>query len=212
MPRSPFMLLPNATGRPGSPTFPPPDPNAVSPPVRDLDEAFQDLARDPFSGQGEPFKLFKLLGNQMPHTGAPPVVDNQPVINTQGTLSNPVQPQAQTPFQLPPGPAQPFQLGQRNQGGIGGFLAGLLGRELPPSLPTNPQVSVPELSNLSAEAARGGDPQRASTLRGLLERRQDVGPQGPLSTETPLTTADPNTQGGTFQNPFGIFERPEFQQ
>lgn len=144
----------------------------------------------------------------MPHTGAPPVVDNQPVINTQGTLSNPIQPsQVRPPLQLPPPPTQPFQLGQRDTGsmfpGIG-LLQGLLGREGRPSLPANQQVSIPELSGFISESARSGDAQRTKTLKGLLERRQDVGPQGPLSTETPLTTADPGEEKK------GIFDRLPF--
>lgn len=151
----------------------------------------------------------------MPHSGAPPVVDNQPVINTQGTLSNPVQPQVRPPLQLPPPPTQPFQLGQRDVGQgplLGTLLQGLLGREGRPSLPANQQVSIPELSNLSAEAARSGDFQRSKTLRGLLERRQDVGPQGPLSTETPLTTADPGEKKrGIFDSlPFNVIAEEAF--
>ena len=196
MPDSPFMLLPNATGRPGQPGdgVPPfsPDPFGVN-------ALFGIEPEEQFQHK------FRLLGNEMPHTGAPPAVDNQPPVNTQGSFPNPGL-----------GPSQPFQMGSRNQGGIGGLLAGLLGRELPPSLPTNQQATVPELSGLSAEAARGGDPQRAKTLRGLLERRQDVGPQGPLSQETPLTTADSGKEEkGFFESifdSFNPFAQPELQQ
>jgi hypothetical protein len=160
----------------------------------------------------------------MPHSGAPPAVNNQPPVNTQGGFdvhgqfipgtSSPV---SQTPVStqdFSQGPSQPFQLGQRDVGQgplLGTILQQLLGREGRPSLPQNQQVSNQELRAASNQAAQGGDVERTRILRQLLEQRQpeavSVGPKGPdVSSPGVGTSAEEETK-----NPLDLFRRKEFQ-